>query len=128
MHHRSHIGTVAINKEVHGDFAGNITPSADLVPQRIHDDQVVRLHQPFAHHRGRTQKRAVSQANGEVAIRRGHQAGLVQQLPEADDLVAMFLIGIHAVVVMEVNFSNPPIVPQFWNSAKARTRPFCDFR
>lgn len=96
MHHCIHVWTIAVDEQVHGDFARHIPVTVDALSQCIDDDQVLGRHHALAHHGRRTQKVTVTQAHGDVAVRRGHKTGLVQKFPVADDLVPVFEFGGHA--------------------------------
>src|SRR5208337_3876116 len=97
VYHSIDVRTPAVNEQVHSNFAGGISRASDLVTALVHYDQIVRLHQSFAHHRRRAKDVAALQTHRQVAVGGRYQTSLVQQFPEADNLVPMLLFRLHAV-------------------------------
>src|SRR6516225_6878662 len=97
MHYRSHVGPVTVDKKVHGNFAGNVATSCNLVAVGVNHDEVFRRHHPFTHQRGSTEKGAVVQAHREVAVGCSHQTSLMQEFSVADDFVLVLVYRLHGL-------------------------------
>lgn len=79
-----HIESLAIDGEMHADFAGDFSGAGDLTAVEIDDDHVAGLQEVLAGAGGCGEQTIVAEANGEVARGAGHEAEFMQPSAETD--------------------------------------------
>ncbi len=98
--HGLHIRALTVGFQVQEHLAGGvqIPGRAIAAAHRLHipvdDDELIRLDQPLAEARRRTQKTVLVQPGADIAVRGGHKTLLPQHPAHLDDLLAQLLLGL----------------------------------
>ena len=95
MHNSLNIGTQFINQQVHGNFARNRPPPADMAAFQVHDHHVRGAHHALAHRRRGGQNPPFIEANGKVAVHGSDKAAFVEHAPVTDNFFPMFAFRRH---------------------------------
>src|SRR5437660_8344917 len=88
MYHGIHIGTHAVNGEVHHDFAGGILRAAQLCAIKIHYNHVLWHHHAFTDAGGSDQYAPLIEPDREIAVSSGDKAVSMEHLAKTHKIMA----------------------------------------
>ena len=93
MDHRVHVGTLAVDGQMHADLGGDFERSGNLVAVHIDHNQIFGLQHALADAAGCGQQASAIETNGDISVV-GRDPALVEHEPaDADDLLAVLLFA-----------------------------------
>ena len=96
MDYRAHVGTLAVDGQVHADLGGDFERPGNLVAGHIHHHQILGLQHALADAAGSRQHAPVLQTHGDVSVV-GRDPAFVEHEPaDADDLLAVLVFASRA--------------------------------
>ena len=97
MHNRAHVGTHAINQQMHANFTGHVPVAGYSIPLQVDDNHVRRLHRSLAETCRRHQNSVVFEPHRKIPVHSRHEAPFVQHPAKSDDFFPVFSFRGHSV-------------------------------
>jgi len=91
VHDADNIGTQPVNRQVHRNLGGALTPAFHLISFRINNNQVIRGHPAFADFRGRAEDMPGIEPERDIPVVCRYPTLLVDQPAYFNDLLAQVL-------------------------------------
>ncbi len=89
MHDGANVRAVAVDHQVHTDFAGGVAAPCQTAAAQIHGHHVRGAHHALADQRWGSEDAAIVEEHGKIALGGRDQAAIVEHLAEANQVPAM---------------------------------------
>src|SRR5438105_15866516 len=87
MHHRLYVRAQLVNRHMHGDFGRALASALDLVPFVIANDQIVRMHHPFADRSWCAEDALGVQTDADIPVVGRYPTFLIDEFSYIDDVL-----------------------------------------
>ncbi len=103
MNDSSHIGSLPVDKQMHGKFGRGSAAESNRGARRGDLDEIALSNLPFVQRGGRNEDISVGKARADVAIGRSHISPLIQTVTGKNDVRCDFMTAKHDAVMIRKN-------------------------